>query len=95
MVAPDGCILDGPVHALDLTVGPGMLWLGRAVLDVVPGAGELEGMRPEALSVRDRLADSWDSRASSTGRGELNAIVGEHGMDFVGDSREQAQQELS
>jgi hypothetical protein len=41
--ASDGGILDGSVHPLDLTVGPWMLRLGRAVLDIAGGAGVFEG----------------------------------------------------
>ena len=37
--APNGGVLDGPVHSLDLPVGPRMLRLGRTMFDVVPGAG--------------------------------------------------------
>lgn len=32
MVASDGGYLDGAVYPFDLSVGPGMLYLGRAVL---------------------------------------------------------------
>ena len=55
--ALDGRLLDGPVHPLDLTVGPRMLGLGRAVLNVVGGAGIFEGMRPETFAVGDGFLD--------------------------------------
>lgn len=32
-VSLDGGVLDGPVHALDLSVRPGMVWFGKAVVD--------------------------------------------------------------
>jgi hypothetical protein len=32
-VSLDGGVLDGPVHALDLSVGPGVVWFGKAVVD--------------------------------------------------------------
>lgn len=35
MVAFDGCLLDCPVHALDLAIGPGVLDLCKPVLDPV------------------------------------------------------------
>ena len=35
VVAFDGRVLDGSVHPFDLTVGPGMVDLGEAVVDVV------------------------------------------------------------
>ena len=59
--APNGGVLDGPVHSLDLSVGPWMLRLGRTVLDVVPGAGEFEGVGPEKFAVCDGFLDERDS----------------------------------
>lgn len=35
VVALDGGFLDGPVHALDLTIGPGMVDLCHAVFDAM------------------------------------------------------------
>ena len=49
-VAPDGRVLEGPVHALNLSVRPGMARLSQSVIDVVLGTGELERMRPEDLA---------------------------------------------
>jgi hypothetical protein len=65
--ALDGGVLDGAVHPLDLTVGPGVLGLGGAVLDVVPGAGELESVGPEEFTVGDGLFDQWDGRSAIAG----------------------------
>jgi hypothetical protein len=45
--ALDGRPLDGPIHPLDLAVRPWVSWLGRAVIDVVPRAGQFEGMGAE------------------------------------------------
>ena len=42
VVAPDGGVLDGPVHPFDLPVGPGMVHLGLATLDAVLVAGPAE-----------------------------------------------------
>jgi hypothetical protein len=42
MEALDGCVLDGAVHALDLPVGPRLVDLGEAVLDVVLPASHVE-----------------------------------------------------
>jgi hypothetical protein len=50
VVAPDGGVLDGAVHAFDLAVGPRVLWLGEAVFDAELCAGVLEGMSPERLA---------------------------------------------
>src|ERR1700690_2118795 len=43
--AVDRCFLDGPVHPFDLTVCPRVLGLGQTMVDIVLGAGKLEGMR--------------------------------------------------
>ena len=37
VVALDRCVLDPAIHPLDLTVGPGGLRLGRAMVDIVAG----------------------------------------------------------
>src|SRR5215216_4678928 len=47
VIAPDGRVFEGPVHPLDLTIGPGVIGLGEPVLDVVLRAGVLEGMSPD------------------------------------------------
>ncbi len=45
--SPDGCVLDGAVHAFDLAIGPRMLWLGQPVVDIGKGAGVFERMGSE------------------------------------------------
>src|SRR3954466_12721566 len=55
--ALDGGVLDSPVHPLHLAIGPRVLCLGRAMLDIVPGAGEFESMGSEEFTVGDRLLD--------------------------------------
>jgi hypothetical protein len=42
VVALDGCVLEGPVHALNLVIGPGMVDLGEPVFDPVLGAHTIE-----------------------------------------------------
>ena len=44
VIALDGCVLDRPVHAFDLPIGPGVLDLGEAVLDAVFTATHVEHM---------------------------------------------------
>ena len=73
--APDGGVLDGAVHSLDLTVGPRMLGPGGAVLDVVLGAGVFESMGPEALAVGDGLFDERHGRTAGAWGGELDAVA--------------------
>ena len=43
-VALDGGFFQRAVHALDLAIRPGMVGLGQPVLDLVVGAGAIEGM---------------------------------------------------
>lgn len=92
--ALDRGVLEGSIHALDLAVGPRVLGLGRAVVDVVTRTGKFEGMGSEALALGDGFLDQWDGRSAATRCGELDAVVGEHRVDFVGDSGDQAQQEV-
>ena len=53
----DRCFLDGPVHPLDLTVGPGVPGFGEAMIDVGLGAGQFEPVRPEPLTTFYRQPD--------------------------------------
>ena len=77
VVSFDGRVLDSAVHPLDLTVGPGVLWFGEPVVDVVLRAGELERVGAEELAVGDGLLDQRDGRAAGTGRGKVDAIIGQ------------------
>ena len=72
-VSFDGCILDGAVHALDLAVGPGMLGLGRPVIDIVDGAGIFERVGAEEFAARDGLLDQRHGGGAGAGRGEVRA----------------------
>jgi hypothetical protein len=72
--ALDGGFLDGSVHSFDLTIGPRMVRLGEVVLDSVDMAGPIEGM--------DAEAGGW-TLAILRQVGELDSVVGEHGVDAV------------
>jgi hypothetical protein len=84
MISPDGGFLQCAVHPLDLAIGPRVVWLGQAMLDALLVAGPVEGM-----------AAPHGRRAGAVLRqvGELDAVVREHGMDLVGDGRDQLFQE--
>ena len=73
MVAPDSRVLEGAVHPLDLTIGPGVIGLGEPVLDVVLRAGVLEGMSP------DRLENYSGAPADTV----ISAILGVWSRDVV------------
>lgn len=83
MVAFDRRVLDRPVHALDLTVGPRMPRLCQSMLYVQLGAGEREGVAKEALVFRLHLLDIVLRPAIAGGIGEVRPIVGEHGVNLV------------
>jgi len=72
--ALDGGFLDSSVHAFALAVGPGMIGFGKSMLDTVPPTYAVEWMAPEtgggSLTVPGTV-------------GELDAVVGEHGMDAI------------
>ena len=82
--ALDGGVLDGPVHALDLPVGPGVVDFGEAVLDAMLAAAQVEHVghlsRRGTFGVARRMA-------------ELDAVVGQHGVDRVGHGLDQGDQE--
>jgi len=75
VVAFDGAFLDRPVHPFDLPVGPGMLHLCQPVLDAVLAAAHVE-------HVRD-VASGW-AIGVAWREGELDAVVGQDGVDLVG-----------
>jgi len=70
--ALDGRLFDGPVHPLDLPVGPRMVRFGEPVLDAILLADHVEAhlTRPGGVAVAGLL-------------GELDAIIGQDGMDAV------------
>ena len=57
VVTPDGGLVDGPVHSLDLPIGPRVPRLGQAMLHIVAGTSELEAVRPEELAALTCLLD--------------------------------------
>ena len=76
----DGGILNRPVHPLDLTVGPWVLHLCQAVFNAVSSA--------------DPVKDVLDLMEIARPVSELDAIVGQNGMDGIGHSCDQITQEL-
>ena len=89
MEALDRRILDRSVHALDLAVGPGMLGLDKTMVDIGLGAGIFEGVSSEGLLTSDQLLDLGRRPTRATGIGEVQTVVGEHGMDLVENSGDQ------
>ena len=84
VVAFDSSFLDGSVHAFDLTVCPRMVDLGEAMFDAVLPAAHVE-------HVRDILR-GWPVGVAWR-EPKLDAVVGQHGVDFVWDRGDQGFQE--
>ncbi len=77
-------LFDGAVHALDLPVRPRMIGLGEAVVDAVQKTDPVKSMAAKA---------GRGSLAILRQIGELDAVVREHGMDPIRDSRDQRLEE--
>jgi hypothetical protein len=69
-----------------------MLRLGQAVIDVVLGTCQLEGVGAERLAAFQGELDIRRGRALVTGCGEVSAVIGQHGVDLVGDRFDQGSQ---
>lgn len=76
-------VLDRAIHPLDLAVGPRVVGLGQSVLDAVGLADHVEAHRP-----------GIDGVAVPRLLGELDAIVGQYGVDLIGHGFEHVLQEL-
>jgi hypothetical protein len=72
-----------------------MLGFGKAMVDVGMGAGVYESVSSEGFLARDQLLDLGRCPIRATGIGEVQAVVGQHGMDLVGNSGDQVEEELS
>jgi hypothetical protein len=71
-----------------------VLGLGQPMIDIVEGAGVFEGMRVEELPIGDHLFDLSRRPCFASGVGEVGPVVGEDGMDPVGDGLDQVAQEV-
>ena len=80
VIALHSCFFDCSVHAFDLAVGPGMFDFGQPVINAIFLTAHIKHMGEiccrRAIGIARRI-------------GELDAIVGQDGMDFVGNARNQ------
>ncbi len=74
----DRCFLDRPDHSFGLAVGPWMIRFGEAMLDAIAMAGA-----PDEDVADPRLRDALITV------NELDAIVGQNGVDPVGHGPDQ------
>jgi hypothetical protein len=72
-----------------------MARFGQAVIDVVLGTGVLKGMSAEDLASFHGFFDQRGGRTGVARRGEVGAIVGEHGVHLVRRRRDQRAQKVS
>jgi hypothetical protein len=86
VIPSNGALLEGSVHALDLTVRPRVVRLGQAVFDPVRPAGPIEGVTSPA--------SGW-AFAVLGQVGELDAVVGQHGVNLVRHGLDEFVEELS
>ena len=93
VIALDGGVLDGAVHSLDLAVGPGMLGLGQPMIDVVWAQAYSKACAGRARPRRSALMSGGPIHVRRR-IGEVDAVVGEHGVDLVGHGFDQASQEV-
>jgi hypothetical protein len=75
VVAFDGRVLDGPVHSLELTIRPGVIWLGEPIFDAVLAADLVEAVHPIARGPAVAVARQVC---------ELDPVVGKHRMQAIG-----------
>jgi hypothetical protein len=83
------------VRFIDLAVGSRVLGLGQAMIDGVAGAPYVKGGSPELLAALKHTFDVGDRPILAGGIGEVGPIVGQHGVDLVGDRFDEVQQEVS
>ena len=92
--ALDCGFLDGPVHSFNLAVGPRMLWFGQPMIDIVSRAGEFKSVSTEERPFCDSLFNLANSQATAAWYREVNTIIGENRMDFVGHGRDKMAKEF-
>jgi hypothetical protein len=84
MIAFNGRLLQRAIHALDLSIGREMIGLGQAMLDAVFSAAHVEHMghvcRRRTVAVLRQI-------------GELDPVIGQDSVDFLGDRFNQGLQE--
>jgi hypothetical protein len=78
VIALDRRLFDGPVHPLDLPIRPRRVDFGDTVLDAVFAAAHIEHVGHEGWP--------WDVGVARR-EAELDAVVGENGVDLVGHCR--------
>ena len=74
VIAFDLYLLDRPVHAFDLAIGPRMIWLCKPMLNAVTHACSIERMASPSCGWS--ISVFWQIS-------ELNAVIGQDGVNTV------------
>jgi hypothetical protein len=85
MVAFDRCLLQGAIHAFDLAVDPRVVRLGQPVLDAI-------GIVKHVEHVGTPMSGRPDTVLRQIG--ELDAVIGEHRVDFIGNGFDKGLEEV-
>ena len=92
--ALDGRVLDGAIYTLDLTIGPGMLWPRRAMIDAGLRTGIFEGVRPKEFTFRHGLSNERHGRSARPWCRKLDAVVGQNCVHLIGHGCQKAAEEV-
>ncbi len=65
------------------------------MIDIGVSAGEFESVRAERFPVREHLLDFRWAPGLAAGIGKVNSVVGEHRVDFIGNSLDQREEKVS
>ncbi len=84
VVALDRCLLAGPVHSFDLTVGPRMVDFGKAMFDAILASAHVAHLRHEPRGWAVGVT-RWQP--------ELDAVVSEDGVNPVRHGRDKGCEE--
>ena len=90
---PDRSVFDGTVHPFDLAIGPRVVEFREAMLDSVLRTGQVERMGTKRLMIRQQLLNLFNAPATMR-RGEVEAVIGEHRMNPIGDMLDQPAKKL-
>ncbi|CAP57828.1 unnamed protein product (plasmid) [Gluconacetobacter diazotrophicus PA1 5] len=93
--ALDGGVLDRAVHPLDLAIRPGMSRLCQSMLDIEISTGQFKRVAPEQDTIRPHGLDVFGCPSIAGRIGKMRAVIGQHGMDAVGNRSGQSTQEVT
>ena len=71
-----------------------MLGFGQSMIDIGAGAGEFESMCAKPLALGEHSFDFYWGPGVTSPIGEMNSVVGEHRVDFVGNGLDQSEQKV-